>query len=53
MLMVVRHADAGDKRPLHWPEGSTWMLQRSDNGRRHVGGRLLAPLELDGHVPTG
>lgn len=38
---------------LHWPKGSTWMLQRSHNGRRHVRGRLLAPLELDGRVPTG
>jgi 8-oxo-dGTP diphosphatase len=41
------------KGSLHWPKGSTWMLQRSDNGRRHVRGRLLAPLELDGRVPTG
>jgi 8-oxo-dGTP diphosphatase len=39
--------------PLRWPKGSTWMLQRSHNGRRHVRGRLLAPLELDGRVPTG
>ena len=46
--------DGSDVRgPLHWPKGSTWMLQRVDNGRRHVRGRLLAPLELDGRVPTG
>jgi hypothetical protein len=41
------------KGSLHWPKGSTWMLQRSDNGRCHVRGHLLAPLELDGRVPTG
>jgi hypothetical protein len=28
------------------------MLQRSHNGRCHVRGRLLEPLELDGRVPT-
>jgi phosphohistidine phosphatase SixA len=39
--------------PLHWPKGSTWMLQRTHNGRHHIRGRLLAPLELDGRVPTG
>lgn len=40
--------------PMHWPKGSTWMLQRSSNGngRHHVRGRLLEPLELDGRVPT-
>jgi phosphohistidine phosphatase SixA len=53
--LVARLAEDGfDVRgPLHWPKGSTWMLQRSHNGRRHVRGRLLAPLELDGRVPTG
>jgi 8-oxo-dGTP diphosphatase len=40
------------KGPLRWPKGSTWMLQRSHNGRRQVHGRLLGPLELDGRVPT-
>ena len=32
--------------PLAWPEGSTWLLQRTD--RRQVRGRLLAPLALEG-----
>jgi hypothetical protein len=57
MLLVVRHADAGDKgswlaadglvtaAPLHWPKGSTWLLQRTDQGQ--VYGRLLAPLALE------
>jgi 8-oxo-dGTP diphosphatase len=31
--------------PLDWPKGSTWLLQRIDDGRE-VLGRLLAPLEL-------
>jgi broad specificity phosphatase PhoE len=30
--------------PLDWPEGSTWLVQRTDQGR--VYGRLLAPLAL-------
>jgi phosphohistidine phosphatase SixA len=32
--------------PLDWPEGSTWLLQRTD--QRQVYGRLLAPLALEG-----
>jgi 8-oxo-dGTP diphosphatase len=32
--------------PLDWPEGSTWLLQRTDQGQVH--GRLLAPLALQG-----
>jgi 8-oxo-dGTP diphosphatase len=32
--------------PLDWPEGSTWLLQRTDQGQ--VYGRLLAPLTLQG-----
>jgi 8-oxo-dGTP diphosphatase len=36
--------------PLHWPKGSTWVLQRTH--RRQVRGRLLAPLVLD-RTPTG
>jgi broad specificity phosphatase PhoE len=32
--------------PLDWPEGSTWLLQRTDQGQ--VYGRLLAPLALEG-----
>jgi broad specificity phosphatase PhoE len=31
--------------PLHWPKGSTWLLQRTD--RRLVHARFLAPLALD------
>ena len=31
--------------PLDWPKGSTWLLQRTDQG--HVYGRLLAPLALE------
>ena len=31
---------------LDWPEGSTWLLQRTDRGQ--VYGRLLAPLALEG-----
>jgi phosphohistidine phosphatase SixA len=38
---------------LDWPKGSTWLLQRNRAGRRQVRGRLLAPLVLDGPVPTG
>ena len=34
------------EEPLHWPKGSTWLLQRID--RRPVRGRFLAPLALDG-----
>jgi broad specificity phosphatase PhoE len=54
-LLVARLVEDGLDvgGPLQWPKGSTWMLQRTDNGRRHVRGRLLAPLELDGRVPTG
>jgi broad specificity phosphatase PhoE len=37
--------------PPDWPKGSTWLLERS--GGREVRGRLLAPLRLDGRVPTG
>jgi hypothetical protein len=32
--------------PLDWPEGSTWLLQRTDRGQ--VYGRLLTPLALQG-----
>jgi 8-oxo-dGTP diphosphatase len=32
--------------PLDWPKGSTWLLQRTDQGQ--VYGRLLAPLALEG-----
>ena len=32
--------------PLDWPEGSTWLLQRTT--QRQVYGRLLAPLALQG-----
>ena len=32
--------------PVHWPMGSTWLLQRIN--RRQVRGRFLAPLELNG-----
>jgi phosphohistidine phosphatase SixA len=32
--------------PLDWPEGSTWLLQRTN--QREVYGRLLAPLALEG-----
>ena len=32
--------------PLDWPEGSTWLLQRTN--QRQVYGRLLAPLALEG-----
>lgn len=31
--------------PLDWPEGCTWLLQRTDRGQ--VRGRLLAPLQLE------
>jgi hypothetical protein len=31
---------------LDWPKGSTWLLQRTDQGQ--VYGRLLAPLALEG-----
>jgi broad specificity phosphatase PhoE len=34
------------EEPLHWPNGSTWLLQRVD--RRPVRGRFLAPLALNG-----
>ena len=54
-LLVARLVGDGFdvEEPVHWPKGSTWLLQRTDNGRRQVRGRLLAPLELDGRVPTG
>jgi 8-oxo-dGTP diphosphatase len=32
--------------PLDWPNGSTWLLQRTDRGQ--VYGRVLAPLALEG-----
>jgi hypothetical protein len=32
--------------PLDWPNGSTWLLQRT--GRGQVYGRHLAPLVLEG-----
>jgi broad specificity phosphatase PhoE len=32
-------------QPLHWPKGSTWLLQRGD--RRQVRARYLPPLALD------
>jgi len=32
--------------PLDWPDGSTWLLQRTDRGQ--VYGRHLAPLALQG-----
>jgi 8-oxo-dGTP diphosphatase len=38
---------------LDWPKGSTWLLQRIHAGRRQVRGRLLAPLALNGRLPTG
>jgi hypothetical protein len=31
---------------LDWPNGSTWLLERTDRGQ--VYGRLLAPLALEG-----
>jgi phosphohistidine phosphatase SixA len=34
------------ENPLDWPKGSTWLLQRTDQGQ--VYGRLLAPLALEG-----
>ena len=37
---------AGAEDPLDWPKGSTWLLQRTDQGQ--VYGRLLAPLALEG-----
>jgi 8-oxo-dGTP diphosphatase len=53
-LIVQLVEDGFDmKGPMLWPKGSTWMLQRADSRRRHVRGRLLAALELDGRVPTG
>ena len=39
--------------PLDWPKGSTWLLERTDAGRREVRGRLLAPLAFDGAVLAG
>jgi 8-oxo-dGTP diphosphatase len=35
---------------LDWPKGSTWLLQRPDQGQ--VYGRLLAPLALEGLHPA-
>ena len=32
--------------PLDWPKGSTWLLQRTEQGQ--VYGRFLAPLSLGG-----
>ena len=37
--------------PLHWPKGSTWLLQRTD--RREVHARYLSPLALDDSVHSG
>jgi phosphohistidine phosphatase SixA len=37
--------------PLHWPKGSTWLLQRAN--RRQVRARYLAPLALGGRVQIG
>jgi phosphohistidine phosphatase SixA len=37
--------------PLHWPEGSAWLLQPTHD-RRHVRGRFLAPLVVNGRVQT-
>jgi hypothetical protein len=37
--------------PLHWPKGSTWLLQRAN--QRRVGVRYLAPLALGGRVEIG
>jgi len=63
MLLVVRHADAGDKSswlaadglvtaaPLHWPKGSTWLLQRT--APPQVRARYLAPSTLGDRVEIG
>ena len=37
--------------PLHWPKGSTWLLQRTD--RREVHARYLSPLAIDESVHSG
>jgi phosphohistidine phosphatase SixA len=37
--------------PLHWPKGSTWLLQRTD--LREVRARYLSPLALDDSVHSG
>ena len=37
--------------PLHWPKGSTWLLQRTNP--RQVRARYLAPLALGGRVESG
>ena len=37
--------------PLHWPNGSTWLLQRT--APRHVRARHLAPLTLGSRVEIG
>ena len=37
--------------PLHWPKGSTWLLQHTD--RRAVHARYLSPLALDDSVHSG
>jgi len=37
--------------PLHWPKGSTWLLQHAD--RRAVHARYLSPLALDDSVHSG
>jgi phosphohistidine phosphatase SixA len=41
--LVMEVTFIGD--PLHWPKGSTWLLQR--NGQRQVRARYLPPLALD------
>lgn len=52
-LVTKLAADGADVEwPLQWPKGSAWVLRRSENGRRHVDGRLLEPLVLDGSLPT-
>jgi len=52
-LVTKLAADGADvEQPLQWPKGSTWVLRRSKNGRRHVDGRLLEPLVVDGGVRT-
>jgi phosphohistidine phosphatase SixA len=37
--------------PLHWPKGSTWLLQRTD--RREIHARYLSPLAIDDSVHSG
>jgi phosphohistidine phosphatase SixA len=52
-LVTKLAGDGADvEQPLHWPKGSTWVLRRSENGRRHVQGHLLDPLVLDSGLQT-